>query len=97
MVVIPRHRGVFRLEEGAQPWGSHPTLFEWGGADEPQPARPRGGNGSGMSLDERLGLEAQPALVTPSTAYKIKCPECTGALSLKEGCRVCYNCGYSAC
>ena len=60
-------------------------------------ARPRGGNGSGMSLDERLGLEAQPALVTPSTAYKIKCPECTGALSLKEGCRVCYNCGYSAC
>ena len=29
--------------------------------------------------------------------YKLKCPECEGELTLQEGCKVCYECGWSAC
>jgi ribonucleoside-diphosphate reductase alpha chain len=29
--------------------------------------------------------------------YKVVCPECSSTLMLQEGCRKCYNCGWSAC
>ncbi len=29
--------------------------------------------------------------------FKVKCPECAGALALQEGCRKCHACGWSAC
>ncbi len=29
--------------------------------------------------------------------YKLKCPECGGALSMQEGCRKCHSCAWAAC
>jgi len=33
----------------------------------------------------------------PAAFYKLKCPECGGALAMQEGCRKCWDCGWSAC
>ena len=32
-----------------------------------------------------------------NTRYKLKCPQCTGALAFEEGCVKCHGCGYSQC
>jgi len=34
---------------------------------------------------------------TRNTRYKIKCPQCSSALSFEEGCVKCHACGYSQC
>jgi len=56
----------------------------------------RGGNGHGQGK----AAEA-PAIEPDHTAwrlgFKLKCPECSGALVFEEGCVKCYDCGYAQC
>jgi hypothetical protein len=46
------------------------------------------------------GRGAQVAMrryVDKAAHYKVKCPECGGALAVQEGCRKCHHCGWAAC
>ncbi|MBU0617488.1 MAG: hypothetical protein KKI02_07210, partial [Planctomycetes bacterium] len=54
-----------------------------------------GGNGqggAGPALDPRLRQDYDKA-----AHFKLKCPECGGALVLQEGCCTCHGCGWAAC
>jgi ribonucleoside-diphosphate reductase alpha chain len=54
-----------------------------------------GGNGqavAGPVWDHRLRSDYDKA-----AHYKLKCPECGGALVVQEGCRKCHVCGWAAC
>ena len=50
----------------------------------------------------RAGAEPAPDLrprrgYDKAAHYKLKCPECGGALTTQEGCRKCHGCGWAAC
>jgi ribonucleoside-diphosphate reductase alpha chain len=54
-----------------------------------------GGNGHGVA---ELALESRSRPGYDKAAYyKLKCPECGGALLVQEGCRKCHGCGWAAC
>ncbi len=37
------------------------------------------------------------AKVNDAERYKVKCPQCEGAISFEEGCVMCHSCGFSQC
>jgi hypothetical protein len=54
-----------------------------------------GGNGEAHAGP---ALDARPRQAYDKAAhYKLKCPECGGALTIQEGCRKCHGCGWAAC
>ncbi|MBK8269810.1 MAG: hypothetical protein IPK83_16555 [Planctomycetes bacterium] len=66
------------------------------------------GNGNGHSthddeaitdvtLDVGGRLLEQSVGMTARSAYRLKCPECSGDLDMGEGCTKCHACGYAQC
>jgi len=55
-----------------------------------------GGGAGELARADAVGDEQHDGHDT-AAYYKLKCPECGGALSAQEGCRRCDACGWSAC
>jgi ribonucleotide reductase alpha subunit len=49
-------------------------------------------------LSSKLALQENSSKVNETEIYRMECPSCgKKGLQLQEGCKVCVNCGYSAC
>jgi ribonucleoside-diphosphate reductase alpha chain len=75
-------RALHRYLEAKKEFGLEALLLGRAGVSTPSdPAKHKGDDSTPRNVSQ----------------YKLKCPQCTGALAFEEGCVKCYGCGYSQC